>query len=605
MINTEQGISIMVPRISGQTRHENWERTVNRRKLYHAMMTGDDIEEYLTRFACREDEDQFAMRKAITQQCVSPAVNEAGAKFYKTSRYPNIKKEISYENDSKKLPKLEAALNQFCYQGDVQSYLAMEYDRRSLIDPNAFLVIDFGAFDAMQNQKPGSYGVFIPCDCVVDFEFLPNDELNWLVIEREIQIYDKDSNVIKLKDYIGYLGNDIVVFEHYHEDRKDMRGKLIASGADEYRYYTLSVKAGQVQAFRIGYIKDPITNFKTMVSPLDLAETVVMDLNNDKSEYDMTKRFHVFPQKFQFAERCPGLNAIVTCSHGQTPEGTTCTKCKGQGVVIHTSSSDIITMPMPKDKEQYFMPLADLVHYAKPDIEIIQHLREDLDASRLAIMRAIFTTQSAVKTDGNVKLNNTATEFTIKADDENNILLPFCEHKSKAFKFIVRQIALFNDIADGLKVLFEYPASLRFESIEELQAMFSQLVTSGASPTLLDDLEVEIASKRFVDDSAGLIKYNVWRIHRPFRNRPSEETQFSIGSGYSPKWVEVLWANYENIMTEMENENKSFYSLDYKGRHELIKARAQEYVAELEPAVPVKTGFLGKGESRQEEDLVA
>lgn len=585
MITIEQGIMVMSPRINGNTKHEYYNRTVDRRKLYHAMMTGDDIEEYLTRFECREDSEQFKLRKMVTQQCVSPAINEAAAKFYKTSRYPNIKKELKYEKQSDRLTVLEERLNSFCYDGNIQSYLATEYDRRSLIDPNAFLVMDFTDYDPLQNERPGIYGVWIPCDNVIDFDFLPNDELNYLIISRQLQIFDTDSNLINLVDYIGYLGDDILIYEEMNEFRSFAErpgGEIVALGVNEYYVYSISSKAGQVQAFRIGYIKDPITNYQTCVSPLDTAETVVMDLNNDKSNYDQTKLFHCFPQKFQYVEKCPGESEVKTCNHGKTLDGGVCNACKGKGVLVHTSSSDVISLPMPKDAEDYVVPLAEMIHYAAPGIEIIKHLREDLEGSKMAIMRAIFTTESAVKADGGVKIENTATEFMIKSDDLNNILLPFCEHKSKVYKFIIRQIALFNDIADGLSILFEYPASLRLETVEELQAKFSTLVDSGASPTLLDDLEAEIASKRFSDDPAGLKRYNTWRAHRPYRNRTSSDVEFAIGNGLSPKWIEVLWSNYEQIMTELENEHNGFYDMKYSEQRDLIKDRANEYASELE-----------------------
>lgn len=585
MITIEQGRSVMDPRINGSTKHEHYQRTVDRRKLYHAMMTGDDIEDYLTRFECREDAEQFRIRKMVTQQCVSPAINEAAAKFYKTSRYPNIKKELKYDKRQARIDTLKEQLNKFCYDGNIESYLATEYDRRSLIDPNAFLVMDFTDYDPLQNERPGVYGVWVPCDNVIDFDFLPNDELNYLLINRHIEIFDDDSNLISLVDYIGYLGNDILIYEQMNEFRNTIQrpgGEVVALGVNNYYVYSVSSKAGQVQAFRIGYIKDPITNYQTCVSPLDTAETVVMDLNNDKSNYDQTKLFHCFPQKFQFVEKCPGEGDIKTCSHGKTIDGGTCNVCKGKGVLVHSSSSDVITLTMPKDREEYIMPLSDMIHYASPGIEIIKHLREDLEGSKMAIMRAIFTTESAVKTDGSVKVDNTATEFMIKSDDLNNILLPFCEHKSKVYKFIVRQIALFNDLADGLSILFEYPASLRLETVEELQAKFSTLVDSGASPTLLDDLEAEIASKRFTDDPDGLKKYNTWRAHRPFRNRTSSDVEFAIGNGLSPKWIEVLWASYEQIMTELENEHSGFYDMGFSEQRELIKARAKEYQEELE-----------------------
>ncbi|CAG5001867.1 hypothetical protein DYBT9275_02757 [Dyadobacter sp. CECT 9275] len=593
MISIGQGISIMLPRIDSQTRHEFYDRTVDRRKLYHAMMTGDDIESYLMRFERRETAEQFNLRKRVTQQCVSPAINEAAAQFYKTSRYPNIKKEISYKTDSGKLARLEEALKTFCYGGDVQSYLALEFDRRSLIDPNAFLVIDFSDFDAMQNQKPGCYGVFVPCDNVVDFEFLPNDELNYLIIERGVEIFDKDGLIVKLKDYIGYLGNEILIYEEIHEDRRLLLGETVSAGATSYNFRQLESAAGQVQAYRLGYIKDPITNYRTVISPLDTAETVVMDLNNDKSNYDQTKMFHCFPQKFAFEKPCPGVDSLTTCNHGFDPAGNKCAACHGSGILIHESASDVITFPLPTDSEDYPVKLSEMVHYAEMSIDIIKHLREDLEGSKMGIMRAIFNTESAVKTDGKVKVENTATEFTIKADDKNNTLLPFCEHKSKFYKFIVRQIALFNDLADGLQILFEYPASLRLETVEELQAKFATLVNANASPTLLDDIEKEIASKRFVDDPEGLKKYEIWKMHRPFRNRPSTEVEFAIGNGSVPKYLEVLWASYEQIMTELENENSGFYNKAYAERAKLIKERAQQYVAELEPAVP-EGGFLNQ-----------
>lgn len=591
MITVEQGRPIIEARIENKTRHEHYDRTVNRRKLYHAMMTGEGLSNYLNHFELRESAEEFKARTKITQQCVTPPINEAAARFGKTSRYPNIKKELKYEKGSDRSEILNSALGKFCHDGDVQSFLALDFDNKSLIDPNSFLVLDFESFDALQNKRPEVYGVFIPCDEVVDFEYLPNDELNYLIIEKTVEIFNEKNEKIKLKDYIGYLGDSVLVYHEVHEDRKLADGELIDIGNEQYRFHDLNSEAKQVQAIRLGYLKDPITNYKTVISPLDKAETVVMDLNNDKSEYDQTKRCHVFPQKLQFEQKCPGESDVKTCSHGKTVDGNTCGVCKGKGVLLHASSADVLTLPMPKDKDDYFLPLADMIHYAKPDIEIIKHLREDVESSKLSIMKAIFTSESAVKTDGTVKIDKTATEFVMKADDVSDIILPYALHKSKIYKFIIRQVAIFNDIEEGLKILFEYPASLRLETVEELQAKFAVLVAAGASPSLLDDIEKEIATKRFIDDQEGLLRYEVRGLHRPFRNRAPSEVQFMVGAGLCPKWREVLYANYESIMTELEHENSNFYQMKFEQRNELIKSRAKEYAAELEPeAAP--GGFL-------------
>jgi len=601
MITIEQGLQIMRPRIEGRSFHPYYERTVDRKKLYKAMMTGECLSDYLHTFTGREDADQFAIRKEITQECVTPAVNEAAAKFYKTNRYPNIEKDLYYENKTGNIDKLKEALSKFCFEGDVQAYMATEYDRRSLIDPNAFLVIDFGEFDILQNQRAETYGVFIPCENVVDFEYLPNDVLNYLVISQCFSFYDADGVQQNLTDYIGYLGDDILVFAEYHEERKSPSDNATVEeiGTGSYYVYALSPKAGQVQAFRLGYIKDPIANYKTCISPLDAAETVVMDLINDKSEYDQTKRFHVFPQKLQFVDDCPGESQYKTCDRGRTPDGSTCGKCGGSGKVpIHTSSADVLTFSVPKDKDDFYIPLSEMVHYAKPDIEIIQHLREDVEKSQYKILRAIFASESVVKTDGATEIQKTATEFILKDDDLNNILTPFCEQKVKFYKFIVRQVAEFNDLAEKLVIIFKYPESKRIQSVEELQDKLAVMVSQGAPTPLLNAVENEIASKRYIDDPDGLNEYEIINSHRPFRNRKESDVQFAIGAGIVPKWIEVLWANFEVIMEEII-QDETFFDKKYPERAVIVKAAADKLKADLEPAEP--TTLLGSSASPQQQ----
>ena len=601
MITVKEGLMILKPFVESSNRHEYYDRTVDRRKLYSAMMTGECLNDYLTRFENRETKEEFNIRKFITNQCVTPAINEAASKFYKTSRYPNIKRDIYFDSadSDNKMKVLNEALAKFCFDGDVQEYMALEYDRRSLIDPNAFLVMDFNAFDAAQNQRPAPYGVFIPCDDVVDFEFLPNDELNYLIITRPYSFYLEDGERVDMTDYYCYCGDDIIIFKEYHEKRKFDQGWTVVEslGPTEYRMQTRHAAAGQVQAFRLGYIKDPITHYKTVVSPLDNAETTVRDLINDKSEYDQTKRFHVFPQKLQFVSRCHGgvgANDVMdVCRNGTRLDGTTCPSCGGTGFQpVHNGSSDILTYVMPETKEEYFVPLSEIIHYAKPDIEIIQHLREDIETGKLNVIRAVFTTETAVKPSGEVKVDKTATEVALRADDLNNILIPFCKHKEKFYKFVVKQSALFNDIADNLVVVYEYPKALRLESVEELQTMLSAMVAAGAPAALIDDIEHEIITKRYIDDAEALNRYEIWNMHRPFRNRSSADVQYAIGAGVVPKKIEVLWANFEYIKARFEFDDE-FYKKDFKTRDELIMAEAEKLKSELEPE-PVE-GFLGKG----------
>lgn len=607
MIDIATGRVIIDALIVTNGKHQDYDRTVDRKNLYYAMQTGQDLVDRLKIFLPRETQDQFDARKTITNQCVSPAINEALSTFYKAGRYPNVKNDTFYESGTERLPRLEKALRYFCDEGDVQEYLLNHYDLRSLLDPNAFLVIDFKAFNASAGEVPQCYGVYIGCENVRDFSYMENDTLDYLVIDRVSTIYDADRlNKATVTDFIGYLGNDILLYEEAHEWRAVTPGSTrIVEGKGDHKYYEYQInsKAGQVQAIRLGYKKDPLTNWRTCVSPLDNAENAVIDLNADKSEYDVVKKFHIFPRKWQYGLPCPGEapQDLVYCRGGErSTDGKTCKKCGGSGFKILTNSSDVMLVPFPDDiKGEGMVTLKDMTHYEVSDIDIIKHMREDVQAGKIDIIRSIFTTESVVRTDGNVKIEKTATEVDLKDDDKNNVVLPFCKYRSRVFKFIVRQVAEFNDLGEGLQVLFEYPPSMRLEDVETLQLRFTALSEAGASAMLLNDLEDEIATKRFVDDQESLKRYYTWSLHRPFRNRPETEIEFMIGQGGVPKWRVVLWANYEEIMNDLALENKGFFDTDPKTQREMIKAKAIELEAELPK--PEIEGFAKNTGARQEE----
>lgn len=140
-------------------------------------------------------------------------------------------------------------------------------------------------------------------------------------------------------------------------------------------------------------------------------------------------------------------------------------------------------------------------------------------------------------------------------------------------------------------------------TLEELEADYQNAITAGAPAFMLDQKADEVARKKFADDPDALNKYFVRARLQRFRHRTSEDVQFAIGTGLVSKADEVLWADFESILSDVEIDNPQFYKLQPKDQRKLVKEAAEEYAKTLNP--PVVSPFGRVGEQQQEEQNAA
>jgi len=76
--------------------------------------------------------------------------------------------------------------------------------------------------------------------------------------------------------------------------------------------------------------------------------------------------------------------------------------------------------------------------------------------------------------------------------------------------------------------------------------------------------------------------------HEPFACMTATERADAMNSGLVPMDKKILWANYEDIMTALfEDDLLNFISLPWAKREALIKQKIEEIKAIVSPQIPV------------------
>ena len=84
---------------SSNKKHADYQRTVDLAKEYKAHVSGVGIDDYLKRFAKREDEEMFEQRKRLTNSISQSVASSLQKPFYKVARNKNVKKKFTLKGD--------------------------------------------------------------------------------------------------------------------------------------------------------------------------------------------------------------------------------------------------------------------------------------------------------------------------------------------------------------------------------------------------------------------------------------------------------------------------------------------------------------------------
>jgi hypothetical protein len=564
-------------------RHRDYARVCDLADEYYKMVSGDGISDLLRRVVSRETEDEFEMRKTITNSIIPPTLASTKLSFQKAVRKKPKVRKIDWETEGdyeKRQAELELKIAEYWGDASLEKFFEYAYVDYNYLDPNAFLITEFDEFDS-NKEKAKPYPFIATSQQAIMFEF-KNNILQYLVVKLPITLVDEKGKEYEGSKYTIYLGTDTIVFTEvrdkpmfYTLDNDFPEGIEIGG-----KYYTVSYfipKSDKIPARRFGFKHDAQTQGRTFISVFhDVMPYLNKTLKID-SELDLSTAMTAFPQRFRYVNPCPD------CKGGVTPDGKTCGTCHGTGKEpIHASAMDVVTLNIPYDTAE-MIDLDKLLVYKAPPIELLDFQERYIQNLRASIYLMMFNKELMTRNE----LTNTATEVKITEDNMNDTLKPFASGLSTLWEFVVTDIATFTDLGKGLIVEHQYPDDFKFKTQADMMDELKNAKDAGASTSTIAAIEDDINEMLYADRPEELKIIRIKNAYNPFRGYSEENVRLLISQNLTTHYNAVLWANLESIFNELEQESEVWiYDMADDVISAKVKAKCEEYILQMEETEP-------------------
>ena len=577
---------------SSNKKHADYQRTVDLAKEYKAHVSGVGIDEYLKRFAKREDEEMFEQRKRLTNSISQSVASSLQKPFYKVARNKNVKKKFTLKGDKNREEIVQKMISGFYGTNELNTkgldfWLKNRFIELTFTDPNAFVVIEWEAKPENVPLEPYPYEV----NSIDAFDYVyKHGVLNELFTRQsETIIYlDKDgAEKEKVVDAFTLyeIGSSLKVVE-YCPKYFEAKGIVI----DETRQVTFveneihfiatynETNLDFIPAFRVGYIRDTATDGRTFVNPFESAMPYFRKALKAVSELDLSITLHTFPQKLQYVTKCKG-KGTKKCNNGMVSgTQTVCSECKGSGLQIHTSGQDAIYFPLPDTPEEMF-DLDKILVYKQPPIDLIKFQDEYVRNLKKDAHLSVYNSNMFLAEDP--QFAKTATEVNTNTQGIFDTLFPYTEKFSEVWKTVVKVFVRLSGFLTDFELIHIFPTDLEIKTVAVLMAELKLANESEAPSYFRDAILEEIANQVYEGDELGREKHFTRHKFFPFSGKTETEIQFLMASPYVSNFTKVLYANFEAIFTDIEKAVPNFYKLNYNLQWENLNKFVEPYLEEI------------------------
>lgn len=588
--------------ISRGERHPDYIRVCNNADTYRKLLTGEDMDSLMRKFDKREDDELFEQRKRITQHITKTVSQNVIDVYHKIPRSNSIQRFIGYsDNDIEKQKELNGILGKFWGNGSLDSYMNTKWIDLNFLDPNTFVVLEWGAFDNTQ-ERAQPYPFEVGSKEAIMFEYIDN-ELAYLVSltqRSEYRLVDDKWITKEYTVYTMYGDNQTIQFVEVIDDiEKDKAKKAFGNSreffaGDYFResYYSENYfrvvsfathNLNVVPAVRVGVISDLASNGRTFVSPLEKGVPILMKLVKANSEFDLTMALHTFPQKIQYVSPC----IHPDCNGGMLLDGiTTCPSCKGVGYQTVKTAQEMITLAMPKSKEDA-IDLNNIIKYVYPPTDLVKFQKEYIDSLTYMVKESIFNTEIFSRQ----QVAETATGKNISLQNVYDALYPVAVGYSMTWEFLVKTIANITDLDDKLIAIFKFSKDFKLKTLTDLYNDLKAVGDAKASEFIKSSIEDDIAGVIYSESERDLLKYNVRKSWYPFNGKTPEQVAVAMTTpNLVPNEIKVFWANFSYIFDVIELEqaelNVDFYNLPRSKQKEIIDEKVTSIMSTIEAEMP-------------------
>ena len=577
---------------SSNKKHADYTRTVDLAKEYKAHVSGVGIDEYLKRFAKREDEEMFEQRKRLTNSISQSVASSLQKPFYKVARNKNVKKKFTLKGDKTREEIVQKMISGFYGTNELNTkgldfWLKNRFIELTFTDPNAFVVIEWEAKPENVPLEPYPYEV----NSIDAYDYTyKHGVLNELFTRQsETIIYlDKDgAEKEKVVDAFTLyeIGSSLKVVE-YCPKYFEAKGIVI----DETRQVTFveneihfiatynETNLDFIPAFRVGYIRDTATDGRTFVNPFESAMPYFRKALKAVSELDLSITLHTFPQKLQYVTKCKG-KGTKKCNNGMVSgTQTVCSECKGSGLQIHTSGQDAIYFPLPDTPDEMF-DLDKILVYKQPPIDLIKFQDEYVRNLKKDAHLSVYNSNMFLAEDP--QFAKTATEVNTNTQGIFDTLFPYTEKFSEVWKTAVKVFVRLSGFLTDFELIHIFPTDIEIKTVAVLMAELKLANESEAPSYFRDAILEEIANQVYEGDELGREKHFTRHKFFPFSGKTETEIQFLMASPYVSNFTKVLYANFEAIFTDIEKAVPNFYKLNYNLQWEKLNEFVKPYLEEI------------------------
>lgn len=579
--------------IINNSTHRHYEHVTKLSQKYRAFITNEPIttkdrdgkskeeyplNQYLRQFVRREDDDLFEQRKNLTKHYTPSICAQIMKPFNKVIRSNRVVKLIDHK-DANVVNDLEETLVKFYGESDnngVDQFLSERFLPLTFTDPNAWLWITFNPFDG-KKEKPQTFPIEYSSEAVVNYE-IKNDKTNWVIVKLLYEFQKKDNSNDKAERFLIFGDMDTIEYKLIPEDIKEPFVKandviwVHPNTKRKYAVYTYNHKSNRVPLMRVGYRKDIFTKSETFVNPFHYeAMPLLEQFIKVSSELQLSITLHAFPKQVSYVSVCEAKG----CNGGKLSDGIAeCLACKGTGKKVHTTSADIQEIPMPKRPED-MVDVSGISTYVPFPGGVMEFLDRYADKLEDKIMRKVFNSESIVQVQF-----NSATEATFDMDSVYDTLHPFGDKFSEVWMFFVKLTVLYRNYKDVI-IWHKFPSDLKLKSLKQLLEELKTANDSGASSYIRESINNDIADIIYADDQSERAKLAIKNKHFPFSGKTDFEIQNIIMNNLTTQYKQILYANFDSIFDDLENENQGFYDMTYVKQKDLIKAKVDLIITEI------------------------
>lgn len=316
------------------------------------------------------------------------------------------------------------------------------------------------------------------------------------------------------------------------------------------------------------------SRIQSMVPRLDEAARIYSDLQAEIVQ-------HVHSDKWVFSQtECRHCKGSGLMSKGQ--DKCSCDQCNGVGYIQTSPYSNLVLRPQNNLEGGSTIPAPPAGYIQKTDVALM------VDRIGALVNEQIRSALSAVNMEflADTPLNQSGMAKEVDKDELNNFVNSVAEDMVAVMDWsymVINDYRYIDSVPNKLirsKMVPTIAVPERFDLLSSsfLLAEITQVIKSGISPVILNQMQIDYANKKFYTNTAIREELSTVFELDPFPNATEDDKMTRLSNNGITLEDYIISGNIQQFVRRAMLENKGFMSADIVGRKAIISKYAQEVI---------------------------